>query len=280
MSARSHGTAAHGGKWHPGMKGAGPQRSAMKLAPVEALGEEDEDEDEDDEFGELPRPVFDGGSHVGGVTGLAWCPTTGLVATGCRDGTVGLWRDPRESVGLLLDGHNDEEDDDEGCWVRAVGFSPDGAVLATGGADGRVAVWTADGDLLHKFRLRSPTQLEKRRHHPAAHPHGGGALLGSASHPEAHGADHDDDSDREPFYVLSLCWVRNNTLAVGGAAPELALWKVDYTSRYKSARLSRSMADHSDSVRCLAPSPAPASRGRDGAFEGFFEKTKDTRRMS
>ena len=68
MSARSHGTAAHGGKWHPGMKGAGPQRSAMKLAPVEALGEEDEDEDEDDEFGELPRPGFDGGAHVGGVT--------------------------------------------------------------------------------------------------------------------------------------------------------------------------------------------------------------------
>jgi hypothetical protein len=92
MSARSHGTAAHGGKWHPGMKGAGPQRSAMKLAPVEALGEEDEDEDEDDEFGELPRPVFDGGAHVGGVTGMAWCPTTGLVATGCRDGTVGLDR--------------------------------------------------------------------------------------------------------------------------------------------------------------------------------------------
>ena len=90
MSARSHGTAAHGGKWHQGMKGAGPQRSAMKLAPVEALGEEDEDEDEDDEFGELPRPVFDGGAHVGGVTGLAWCssqcprPSDQLARAFCR----------------------------------------------------------------------------------------------------------------------------------------------------------------------------------------------------
>ena len=217
MSNRVHGTKSNGG-WHPGLKGT-KEKSVLRiklgeLAQEGAFDEGDEDEEEDDEEDEEafgPRlPVFDGTKHVGGLHGLQWCRRTGRLASGCKDGSAALWGD-RASVGVLLDGHNDD-DEEHGAWIRAVGFSTDGKVLATGGMQGRVAVWDAeDGELLMKVRLASATALAER-------------------HAEV---------EEEAYYVLALSWVKSQILAIAGASREVALWKVDYGGRYKTARLAR-----------------------------------------
>lgn len=178
-------------------------------------------------------PAFDGANHTTGIYGMSWCRKTGLIATGCKDGSVGLWRD-RASFGVLLDGHNDGDADD-GYWVRAVAWTADGRVLATGGMDGRIAIWAPDGANLFKFRMGSSSTLLET-------------------------VDVSDDGEEHlsSFYVLSLAWIKPTLLVVGGADHVLGVWRVSYAERYPAARLVRVMRDHDDCVRCLATSPTAA----------------------
>eukprot|EP00887_Chlorella_sp_A99_P001893 scaffold18.g1893.t1 len=78
--------------------------------------------------------------HAGGVYAVAWSPVApDTVATGGGDDKAFVWRvgqDAFEATGgafLELAGHADT--------VGCLGFSGDGALLATGGMDGRVKVW-------------------------------------------------------------------------------------------------------------------------------------------
>ena len=96
-------------------------------------GSGDADMGEDDSL-----HTFEG--HAGGVYAAAWSPAQPeLVATGGGDDCAYLWhvgQDAFEQTGgavLELAGHSDT--------VSCLAFSRDGALLATGGMDGRVKVW-------------------------------------------------------------------------------------------------------------------------------------------
>jgi WD40 repeat protein/class 3 adenylate cyclase/energy-coupling factor transporter ATP-binding protein EcfA2 len=70
-----------------------------------------------------------------GLTGVAFSPDGGTIATGMDDGTILLWdARTRKQRGTPLAGHHD--------FVRSLAFSPDGSVLASGAEDGTgVLLW-------------------------------------------------------------------------------------------------------------------------------------------
>jgi WD40 repeat protein len=118
--------------------------------------------------------LFEG--HSAGVFAVAWSPLPGsdLVATGGGDDRAFLWRVGEaafaETRGAVaeLGGHADS--------VAALAFSPDGAMLASGGMDGVVRVWNAaDGALLHA--LDGPAEAVEWA---AWHPRGNVVLAGCA----------------------------------------------------------------------------------------------------
>src|SRR5208283_3188140 len=61
--------------------------------------------------------------HKDFVSGLAFAPGGGLLATGSVDGTIGLWNTSDGSLKAMLPGHMQETTD--------VAFSPDGRTLAS-----------------------------------------------------------------------------------------------------------------------------------------------------
>lgn len=88
-----------------------------------------------DGAGPSPRIVS---SHEGSVLSLAFAPDGGghVLASASRDDLVKLWdlrRDPRQPLLRRLRGHGGD--------VYAVAYSPDGATLASAGADGTVRLW-------------------------------------------------------------------------------------------------------------------------------------------
>ncbi len=69
---------------------------------------------------------------LGGMLPVATSPDGGLVAIGWER-HVGLWRAIEDEPALTIDGLPK--------GVYALDFSPDGRLLAQGGADGRVRIW-------------------------------------------------------------------------------------------------------------------------------------------
>jgi len=88
--ARVHGTAADGEAWHAALKG-GRRKSPLGLPPMgEAVEEEPSSLESPERRDSNAPPVFCGAHHVTGLFGMQWCRATGLIATGCKDGSVGL----------------------------------------------------------------------------------------------------------------------------------------------------------------------------------------------
>ena len=65
--------------------------------------------------------------------GLAFNPDGSLLASGSRDGVIGVWNTATFQLLTQLTGH--------ALWVDTLEFSPDGKVLVSGGLDGTVRVW-------------------------------------------------------------------------------------------------------------------------------------------
>jgi WD40 repeat protein len=87
-------------------------------------------------FGPAGQPVRAPG-HLDAVESVAFSRDGTTLASGSRDGTVGLW-DVTTGRGLTrLSGH--------ASFVYAVAFSPDGRTLASGGAGGTVKLWDVVG---------------------------------------------------------------------------------------------------------------------------------------
>ena len=78
-----------------------------------------------------------------GITKLAADPAHPLVAAAGLDGTVRIWniRDPRhpQPLGQPLGGHDQQP-------VTSLAFSPDGNLLASGGQDQQIVLWSIDWD--------------------------------------------------------------------------------------------------------------------------------------
>ena len=71
--------------------------------------------------------------HAAVVTGLAFQPNGGYLATAGDDHQVRLWDATNGNLVATLEGHDD--------WVRSVKFTRDGRYLASVAADGKLIVW-------------------------------------------------------------------------------------------------------------------------------------------
>ena len=88
-----------------------------------------------------PDPLILLNSHAEQVVGAAFAGT-GVLATADSDNDIHIWADPVNAKATrVLRGHADE--------IRAIAFSADGKLLASGGADRVIHIWdAATGDLV------------------------------------------------------------------------------------------------------------------------------------
>ena len=101
--------------------------------------------------------------HSFGISSVAFSPDNKILASGCVDGTIYLWDvDSRQPLGPPLKGHQDRtfvftakfigdewntlrsEKKKSEALVRSVAFSPDGKILASGGADFNIILWDVE----------------------------------------------------------------------------------------------------------------------------------------
>jgi WD40 repeat protein len=113
-----------------------------------------------------PRPPLELAHHVKpkwAVSGVAFSPDGGVIATASGDAVVRLWRATDGAPLAALEEHDPAVQSPAASatglglgpqtplmgGVRAVAFTPDGSVLASGADDQRVALWrVSDGKLL------------------------------------------------------------------------------------------------------------------------------------
>ncbi len=89
--------------------------------------------------------------HRSAAVVAAWCPGRGIhvLASASSDGTAALWTVPAEGVWNATDAEASVRIlDHAGAEVTCASWAPDGLALATGAGDGRVRVWSVDGELL------------------------------------------------------------------------------------------------------------------------------------
>src|SRR5687767_4541005 len=77
-------------------------------------------------------------AHRADVFSLAFSPNGKLLASACKDRTVGLWNPVTGEEVKKLKGHTAD--------VLRVTFSPDGKSLASAGADGTIRIWDPNKD--------------------------------------------------------------------------------------------------------------------------------------
>ncbi len=106
------------------------------------------------------------------VTGAAFSPDGGRVATACTDRVARVWSlDKPEEEALPLLGHESE------VWCLA--WSPDGSRLAGGGRDGRVLLWEAP-QLTRRDNTFAPARYQRARFSPS----GDSFLMASGEYPD------------------------------------------------------------------------------------------------
>lgn len=115
------------------------------------------------------KAVFAG--HDSWVFGLAFCDGGQTLLSAGGDGRLIWWpaADDKPTPRRTLNAHDG--------WARCVAVSPDGHLIATGGNDNLVKVWTADGKPVHTLKGHA-----NRVYSVAFHPDGrliSGDLMGS-----------------------------------------------------------------------------------------------------
>jgi len=82
--------------------------------------------------------------HKDAVLRLDWSPNGLEIASGSKDGIVGLWDpDTGQQIGpTIYTGHD---------WVCAIKYSPQSDNIASAGEDSMIRVWSKDGKLLNEI---------------------------------------------------------------------------------------------------------------------------------
>jgi WD40 repeat protein/serine/threonine protein kinase len=91
------------------------------------------------------RTLHGGVEHFNGV---AFAPSGSAVAAGSRNGEIWLWEPKSGSFLQKWNGHDGE--------VTSVAFSAKGTILASGGTDRRVRIWSLDGRMIEELRTDDP----------------------------------------------------------------------------------------------------------------------------
>ncbi len=171
------------------------------------------------------QPIILSG-HLGPVKSVAWCPQVGthVLASSDMNGDVRLWDLHATPVsGWITGGHRD--------LVRALSWSPDGSLVASGSDDLTIRLWDRQSRelelslggpamndverVLQKMKLQAESQII------LVH----GAAPGQAGHQD---------------YVTALAWAPDGaTLASGAYDLTVRLWRPDQqASEYKVLRFS------------------------------------------
>ena len=217
-----------------------------------------------------------------GASALAWCPDgRDLLASASADGTARLWAAGRNRLGVVRDfrgGH--------AAPLTHVAFSPDGARLATCGADGSACVWDAGSGLLehalvpgHRARVNeavfSPcggllvtasddetARVWELREGPGGAPGGSGRLPGECLHTlswDSGAVNHARFSPCGRFVVIAT-----HRAAAGKRCYRILVWSA------VSGRICRWYDGHHGLISSLSWQPAPTAPQADGAGERRF----------
>ena len=224
-----------------------------------------------------------------GASALAWCPNgQDLLVSASADGTARLWaagQNRLEAVRDFRGGH--------AAPLTHVAFSPDGARLATCGADGSACVWDTGSGLLehvlvpgHRARVNeaifSPcggllvtasddetARVWELREGPGGGPGGSGRLPGECLHTlswDSGAVNHARFSPCGRFVVIAT-----HRAAAGKRCYRLLVWSA------VSGRICRWYDGHHGLISSLSwqPPPPSSARGAVGAVGGAAERGGD-----
>lgn len=180
--------------------------------------------------------------HASSLYAVEISPDGERIATGGRDGAVGLWDLRRRTLTSTLQGH-------EGA-IMTVAFSHDGKLLASGGLDGRVCIWDLERSTLKARYEKHEGCVNAVAFSPD------GRLLASASHDRSVRL-WALDGRREVFTLLGHgAQVADLDFSSDGARLATASW--DESTRLwdvKAGRVLTALEGHHGNITTVAFSP-------------------------